>query len=68
MNNNHDHHHRNMIQEDQFWLYSRYFGVGLVKLMEKAGVEMDKDEVYPIMEDYMSNKLGKSHISACVSQ
>lgn len=35
--------------------------------MEAVGVEMDKDEVYPIMEDWMSNKLEKSHISACVS-
>merc|ERR1712151_73064 len=26
---------------------------------------MEKDEVYPIMEDWMSNRLGKSHLTAC---
>jgi hypothetical protein len=36
--------------------------------MESVGVEMDKDEVYPVMEDWMSTKLGKSHLTACVSK
>jgi len=52
------------IKSDEFWMYSRYFGLGMVKLMETVGIEQDKDEVYPVMEDWMS-KLGKSHISAC---
>jgi Thylakoid formation protein len=55
------------VKADEFWMYSRYFGIGLVKLMEIAGVEMDKDEVYPVMENWMSTQLGKSHLSACVS-
>lgn len=55
------------IKKDEFWMYSRYFGVGLLKIMEAVGIEMDKDEVYPIMEDWMSNKLGRSHLTACVS-
>lgn len=55
------------IKGDEFWMYSRYFGIGLVKMMEKVGVEQDKDEVYPVMEDWMSNKLGCSHLTACVS-
>jgi hypothetical protein len=48
-------------------MYSRYFGLGLVKILEVIGYEMDKDEVYPVIEDWMSTQLGKSHITACVS-
>ena len=55
------------VKGDEFWMYSRYFGIGLVKLMEMTGVEMDKDDVYPIMENWMSTQLGVSHITACVS-
>ena len=56
------------IKGDEFWMYSRYFGIGLVKLMEVTGVEMDKDEVYPVMENWMSTQLGRSHLTACVSK
>ena len=55
------------IKGDEFWMYSRYFGLGLVKCMELVGIDMDKDEVYPIMEEWMSKKLGRSHLTACVS-
>lgn len=55
------------IKTTSFWMYSRYFGIGLLKLMEDAGIEMDKDAVYPIMEDWMGNKLGVSYMTACVS-
>jgi len=53
------------IKGDEFWMYSRYFGIGLLKVMEKVGVEMDKDEVYPIMESWMSEKLKRSSLTAC---
>lgn len=53
------------IKADEFWMYSKFFGIGLVKLMEMTGVDMDKDEVYPVMENWMSTQLGKSHLTAC---
>jgi len=53
------------IKGDEFWMYSRYFGIGLVRIMDIVGLPMDKDEAYPIMESWMSEKLGKSHLTAC---
>jgi hypothetical protein len=55
------------IKKDEFWMYSRYFGIGLVKIMDIVGIEMDKDEVYPVMENWMATQLGRSHLTACVS-
>jgi len=53
------------IKDDEFWMYSKFFGIGLVKVMDITGVEMDKDEVYPVMENWMSTQLGQSHLTAC---
>ncbi|CAB9496541.1 Protein THYLAKOID FORMATION1, chloroplastic [Seminavis robusta] len=53
------------IKGDEFWMYSRYFGIGLLKVMESVGQEMDKDEVYPVIESWMTDKLGRSHLTAC---
>jgi len=53
------------IKEDEFWMYSKFFGIGLVKIMDMTGVEMDKDEVYPVMENWMKTQLGQSHVTAC---
>merc|ERR1712125_148204 len=36
---------------DEFWMYSKWFGLGLVKLMEIAGVEQDKETCYPACND-----------------
>jgi len=52
-------------KEDKYWMYSRFFGIGLVALMDEVGVEMNADDVYPVMEDWMKNGLGKSHFTAC---
>lgn len=53
------------IKDDEFWMYSKFFGIGLLKMMETTGVEMDKDEVYPVMENWVSTQLGRSHLTAC---
>lgn len=50
---------------DEYWMYSRFFGIGLVALMEEVGTEMNADDVYPVMEEFMSTCLGKSHFTAC---
>merc|ERR1719384_1991793 len=50
---------------DEYWMYSRFFGIGLVALMDEVGVEMNADDVYPVMEDWMKNGIGKSHFTAC---
>ena len=55
-------------KEDKYWMYSRFFGIGLVALMDETGVEMNADDVYPVMEKWMSEGLGKSHFTACVSR
>jgi hypothetical protein len=52
------------VRDNEFWFYSRYFGLGLLKIMEYAGVEMDKDEAYPVMEQWMK-LLNKSSLTAC---
>jgi|JI102314DRNA_FD_contig_41_3689922_length_1084_multi_4_in_0_out_0_1 hypothetical protein len=52
------------VAADDFWFYSRYFGLGLLKIMDVVGIEQDKDEVYPIMEEWMK-LINKSSLSAC---
>jgi len=53
------------IQDEDFWMYSRYFSIGLLKIMDIIGIEQDRDEVYPFVESWMKDKLGKSYLTAC---
>lgn len=55
------------IKSDKYFMYSRYFGIGLIKIQDLVGLEQDKDDVYAVMEDWMQEKLGLSPLTACVS-
>jgi len=54
-----------LIKGDQYWMYSRYFGIGLVKLTEKAGIEQSMETAFPIMEDWVGKCLEKPFYTAC---
>lgn len=50
---------------DDFWMYSKWFGIGLVRLMKEVGVEQDKETCYPVMENWMGTNMGKAYYTAC---
>ena len=54
-------------KDDEYWMYSRFFGIGLVAIMDDIGAASSADDVYPLMEEWVSKSLGKSHFTACVS-
>lgn len=54
-------------KNDEFWMYSRYFGLGLVKMMELLGQDVDADSTYPVLENWLTKSMGKSHYTASVS-
>jgi len=55
----------NSAKGDEWWMYSRFFGVGLVRIMEIIGVEMDMSVAYDVMEDWVGKCLGKPFYTAC---
>mmetsp|Transcript_25011 Transcript_25011/g.35662 ORF Transcript_25011/g.35662 Transcript_25011/m.35662 type:complete len:256 (-) Transcript_25011:425-1192(-) len=51
---------------DDVWMYSRYFGLGMVSVMKGCGIEMDKNVVYNTMEEWF-NILDKPYFTPAVS-
>lgn len=55
----------NAAKADEYWMYSRFFGIGLVSIMDEVGAASSADDVYPVMEEWLSDSLGKAHFTAC---
>lgn len=55
------------IKGEEWWMYSKFFGIGLVRLMEIVGVEQDMSVAYDVMENWVGKCLEKPYYTACVS-
>jgi len=53
------------IKDEAFWMNSRYFAIGLVRMMEIVGVEQSMEKAYDVMEQWVGKSLGKRHYTAC---
>lgn len=50
---------------DEYWMYSRFFGIGLVRLMDIVGVEQDMSVAYDCMEEWVGKCMEKPFYTAC---
>lgn len=55
------------IKGEEWWMYSKFFGIGMVRLMEIVGVEQDMSVAYDVMENWVGKCLEKPYYTACVS-
>jgi hypothetical protein len=53
------------IKGEEWWMYSKFFGIGLVRLMEIVGVEQDMSVAYDVMENWVGKCLEKPYYTAC---
>lgn len=49
----------NDAKANDFWKYSQFFGLGLVRIMELIGVEKSITAYYPIVEKWVKESMGK---------
>jgi len=54
----------NAVKGNEWWMYSRFFGIGLIRVMDVIGIEQDMSVAYDVMEEWMGN-MGKPHYTAC---
>jgi len=52
-------------KDDEFWMYSRFFGVGLVDIMNRLGMNVDMETSYTKIEDWVGTAMGKPYYTAC---
>jgi len=55
----------NAAKADEYWMYSRFFGIGLVRLMDIVGVEQDMSVAYDCMEEWVGKCMEKPFYTAC---
>ena len=50
----------NVAMKDEFWMYSRFFGIGLVSLMEQVGSATNADDVYLLQDQSKTRPNGNN--------
>ena len=53
------------LKGDKYWMYHRFFGFGLIKILSMLGLE-PSDENEPIIEAWVVEGIGKKDLSSAV--